>query len=179
MVRLYEIFETDIYNNNIADKYIKIDQNTNINDLYNYLSQYFDITDKIWIDENNKVCVDVRCAVRPYKKYDMKKLPVSFGTVNGRFICRDMPKLETLEGSPEEVNTFDCSNTNITSLKHIPKIIHRDCILDDNLNLTSIDDWPLQVSEYMSFVGCSNLIFSWDINIPTKIGENIITLLYV
>jgi hypothetical protein len=77
----------------------------------------------------------------------VKKLPVQFGHVGGKFNCYDN-KLTSLEGAPQTVSgTFSCSNNKLTSLKGAPKSVGGNFYCSSN-KLTSLKGAPQTLSGY-------------------------------
>jgi hypothetical protein len=123
MVRYYEILEEDLSNKNrkienILKKYFVPDTGG--------LSWEYGITHEI-INGRVNILKDAR-GVRSMTSEKMEKLPISFGTIIGRFGCERLG-LTTLENSPTELfendysYSFNCANNNLTSLKYLPKNI--------------------------------------------------------
>lgn len=139
---------------------------TNVDDIQNWLYSKsiidFTIDEKtLIVNVNEPVDLSLR---------NITSLPVRFGKVNGPFKINNNP-LITLEGCPNTVCSFDCSNTKITTfiggpikLGSAPKFGHYVAN-----NLTCIYDLaglPREVTS-LSLMGAVNLE-SYD-HIPSKI----------
>jgi hypothetical protein len=101
-------------------------------------------------------------------KHKVSRLPVSFGSITGSFICSDS-KLTTLKGAPSHVGgVFDCSNNALTSLAYAPEYVGRDFVCARN-QLTNLKGAPEQVgvdfncsrNPLTSLEGAPNLIPAW------------------
>lgn len=74
----------------------------------------------------------------------VSRLPVSFGSITGSFVCSDS-KLTTLKGAPSHVGgVFDCSRNALTSLQYAPEYVGRDFICAGN-KLTNLKGAPEEV----------------------------------
>jgi hypothetical protein len=96
------------------------------------------------------------------------RLPVSFGSITGSFICSDN-KLTTLKGAPSHVGgVFDCSMNALTSLVHSPEYVGRDFYCGRN-KLTNLKGAPEEVgvefncngNPLTSLEGAPNVIPAW------------------
>ena len=84
------------------------------------LDKYFTIDGSIKIDPSTGV-VDVDGDVTLMKSISL--LPVKFGTVSGKFVCR-YRELTSLEGSPHYVGgEFNCYTNQLTSLEGSPRYV--------------------------------------------------------
>ena len=62
----------------------------------------------------------------------IKKIPLRFNKVSGNFDCA-YNRLTTLEGAPQSVGSFDCSNNKkLKSLDYLSKYIHNEEVYFDN-----------------------------------------------
>lgn len=76
---------------------------------------------------NADMSVDILGDIRfPNLASFLKELPLKFNKVSGDFDCSALENLTSLKGSPVEVGgTFNCSYTNIKSLKYAPEYAGR------------------------------------------------------
>lgn len=74
------------------------------------------------------------------------KLPLKFGTIEGKFDCNYCTKLKTLEGAPISALSFECHDcTSLESLKHAPKFVDGLFNCCECPNLTSLEGMPNEV----------------------------------
>jgi len=84
------------------------------------LNKHFDILGTAHVDPHTGV-VDVDGDVLDV--FPIKKLPVQFGQVTGKFVCSES-RLESLVGSPHTVGkAFSCSKNKLTSLQGAPRSV--------------------------------------------------------
>ena len=104
--------------------------------------------------------IDVEKGDTPFMLANFKftKLPVKFGIAEGNFFLSGLDKLESLEGSPDEVKgEFSCyACTNLKSLKDSPRTVGSlDC--SRCISLTSFDGLPSVIKGSFRCHGCINL----------------------
>jgi hypothetical protein len=96
----------------------------------------------------------------------LKKIPFTFGVVNGVFNCSSN-QLTTLEGCPTQVDgNFHCFNNKLTSLEGCPAQVSGDFNCSYN-QLTSLIGCTKEIGK--SFNCFNNKLISLD-GCPTKIG---------
>ena len=105
------------------------------------LYKNFEVDGSVKIDPSTGV-VDVDGGV--YLRGRTKKLPVTFGTVDGDFRCSDSV-LVSLAGAPRNVNGgFFCSNNRLTQLYNAPESVTGSFYCDNN-KLISLEGAPHSV----------------------------------
>jgi hypothetical protein len=99
--------------------------------------------------------------------FGLKKLPIKFGKVSGRFDC-SYSQLTTLEGSPKEVGGwFNCSYNQLTTLEGAPKVVGNfDC---RNNQLTTLEGAPKVVGGGFN---CYNNQLTTLEGAPKEVGGN-------
>ena len=98
----------------------------------------------------------------------LRKLPITFGKVDGDFDCLDN-KLTSLIGCPTEViGNFYCSDNKLISLKGCPHKVGGSFNCDDNV-LTSLKGCPTEVSA--NFICTTNRLTSLK-GCPRKVGRD-------
>ncbi len=111
-------------------------------------------------------------------------IPNQFSNKIGYFECRDLLQLTSLENCPQEINVFNCSRTNITSLQFGPKIVRERFFCYDT-KITSLDYAPLKCGSFhcpnnnilhLKGIGRSYLKDCKVLEIPNTIKSNILGL---
>jgi hypothetical protein len=112
------------------------------------------------------------------------KFKKNFPEKMGTFDCFDFASLTSLEGCPTEVDSFNCNNTNITSLEFSPKIIDKWFVCADT-KITSLDHAPLKCNAFacdgnnilhLKGIGRSYLKECEYLYLPNTIKSNILGL---
>lgn len=104
----------------------------------------FGITKYEWVDGVLDCFQDVDLSLRK-----LKKLPFSFGKIDGCFLCSEND-LTNLEGFPHTVNGyFSCRGNKLTNLVGCPQIVKRFFYCHNN-RLTSLEGCPQIINDDFS-----------------------------
>jgi hypothetical protein len=111
------------------------------NEIKTLLWKYFSMqpTPYVFIDNDGLVNMQHGCELKD--RFQIRKLPIKFGTVDAHFYCKDNA-LITLEGCPKVVkDSFDCTGNHLTSLVGGPEIVDGNYSCRHN-QLTSLEGFP-------------------------------------
>jgi len=96
------------------------------------------------INDDNSIDVDGDVYISGLGELGLKKIPIQFNRVSGRFSCSSN-QLKSLEGAPREVGgTFSCDNNKLKSLEGAPTKVggHFDCSIN---KLKSLEGAPTEI----------------------------------